>query len=152
MVRETGSDNSDTNGNGVRLTPVMQQYQDLKEQHPDTILFFRIGDFYETFHDDAKLVSRELEIVLTSRSKSGDNPIPLAGVPYHAAEGYIAKLIGKGYRVAVCEQVGDPKTTKGVVKREIARIITPGTVIDSAFVPSAAASFLMAALPDPKQQ
>jgi len=152
MVRETGNGSPPENGNGTRLTPVMQQYHDLKEQHPDTILFFRIGDFYETFNEDAKLVSRELEIVLTSRSKSGDNPIPLAGVPYHAAEGYIAKLIAKGYRVAVCEQVGDPKTTKGVVKREIARVITPGTVIDSALVPSVAATYLMAAMPGPGQQ
>jgi DNA mismatch repair protein MutS len=154
MVREAGTENKTEtgNGNGIRLTPVMQQYHELKGQHPDTILFFRIGDFYETFNEDAKLISRELEIVLTSRSKSGDNPIPLAGVPYHAAEGYIAKLIGKGYRVAVCEQVGDPKTTKGVVKREIARVITPGTVIDSGLVPSVAATYLMAVSPDGKQQ
>jgi DNA mismatch repair protein MutS len=152
MVREPGPDNRNENGNGAKLSPVMQQYHDMKVQHPDTILFFRIGDFYETFHEDAKLVSRELEIVLTSRSKSGDNPVPLAGVPYHAAEGYIARLISKGYRVAVCEQVGDPKTTKGVVKREIARVITPGTVIDSAFVPSAAATYLMAVTPSAKQQ
>jgi len=152
MLREPETGNKAENGNGARLTPVMQQYHEMKEQHPDTILLFRIGDFYETFNEDAKLVSRELDIVLTSRSKSGDNPIPLAGVPYHAAEGYIAKLIAKGYRVAVCEQVGDPKTTKGVVKREIARVITPGTVIDSALVPSTAATYLMAALPDAKQK
>jgi DNA mismatch repair protein MutS len=125
----------------------MRQYQELKAKYPDTILFFRIGDFYETFNSDAELVARELEIVLTSRSKSGDNRIPLAGVPYHSAEGYIAKLVGKGYRVAVCEQVGDPKTAKGIVKREISRIITPGTVIDSAMLPSAAATYLMALCP-----
>ncbi len=135
---------------GERLTPVMRQYQELKKEHPDTILFFRIGDFYETFNSDAELVSRELEIVLTSRSKGGDNRIPLAGVPYHAADGYIAKLVGKGYKVAVCEQVGDPKTTKGIVKREISRIITPGTVIDSSMLPSAAAAYLMALCPDAK--
>ena len=82
------------------------------------ILFFRIGDFYETFESDAELISRELDIVLTSRSKSGDNRIPLAGVPYHAADGYIARLVGKGYKVAVVEQVGDTKNTKGIVKRE----------------------------------
>ncbi|WP_292347266.1 DNA mismatch repair protein MutS, partial [Methanoregula sp. PtaB.Bin085] len=122
----------------------------LKAQHPDTILFFRIGDFYETFNSDAELVARELEIVLTSRSKSGDNRIPLAGVPYHSAEGYITKLVGKGYRVAVCEQVGDPKTAKGIVKREISRIITPGTVIDSAMLPSSAATYLMALCPETK--
>ncbi len=155
MVREAadGDEGAGTasTGNG-RDTPVMRQYRELKEQHPDTIVFFRIGDFYETFEADAELVSRELEIVLTSRSKSGDNRIPLAGVPYHAADGYIAKLIAKGYRVAVCEQVGDPKTTKGIVKREIARVITPGTVIDSALVPSIAATYLMAAAPDAKGQ
>lgn len=137
---------------GQKLTPVMRQYHDLKKQHPGTILFFRIGDFYETFHEDAELISRELEIVLTSRSKNGDTRIPLAGVPYHAADGYIAKLVGKGYRVAVCEQVGDPKTAKGVVKREIARIITPGTVIDSSMLPSAAATYLMALCPGAKGQ
>lgn len=155
MVREAANGNEGTGagsaGNG-RDTPVMRQYRELKEQHPDTILFFRIGDFYETFESDAELVSRELDIVLTSRSKSGDNRIPLAGVPYHAADGYIAKLIQKGYRVAVCEQVGDPKTTKGIVKREIARVITPGTVIDSALVPAVAATYLMAAAPDAKME
>jgi len=152
MVREAadGDEEAGTASAGNRDTPVMRQYRELKDQHPDTIVFFRIGDFYETFEADAELVSRELEIVLTSRSKSGDNRIPLAGVPYHAADGYIAKLIAKGYRVAVCEQVGDPRTTKGIVKREIARVITPGTVIDSALVPTVAATYLMAAAPDVK--
>jgi DNA mismatch repair protein MutS len=128
----------------------MRQYQELKAQHTDTILFFRIGDFYETFNSDAELVARELDIVLTSRSKSGDSRIPLAGVPYHAADGYIARLVGKGYKVAVCEQVGDPKTTKGIVRREISRIITPGTVIDATMLPSQAATYLMALCPDAK--
>ncbi|MDD1689315.1 MAG: DNA mismatch repair protein MutS [Methanoregula sp.] len=152
MVREAGADSRTEDENGTRLTPVMRQYREAKEQHPDTIVFFRIGDFYETFEADAELVSRELEIVLTSRSRSGDNRIPLAGVPYHAVDGYIAKLIGKGYRVAICEQVEDPKTAKGIVKREIVRIITPGTVIDSTLVPSVAATYLMAVSPDAKQQ
>jgi len=137
-------------GSEVRLSPVMQQYRDLKEKYHDTIVFFRIGDFYETFYEDAELVSRELEIVLTSRSKSSDNPVPLAGVPYHAADGYIAKLVGKGFRVAVCDQVEDPKTAKGIVKREIVRVITPGTVIDSSMLPSTAATYLMALCPDAK--
>jgi DNA mismatch repair protein MutS len=145
MVREP-PDKDDASGE--RLSPVMRQYQEMKEKHPDTILLFRIGDFYETFNRDAELIARELDIVLTSRSKSGDNRIPLAGVPYHAADGYIAKLVGKGYKVAVCEQVGDPRTTKGVMKREIARIITPGTVIDPSMLPSAAATYLMALCPD----
>ena len=151
MVRATGSSHSDENDTSQRLTPVMRQYQELKAQHPDTILFFRIGDFYETFYDDAELIARELEIVLTSRSKSGDTRVPLAGVPYHAVDGYIAKLVGKGYRIAVCEQVEDSKTAKGIVKREISRIITPGTVIDSAMLPSAAAAYLMALCPGAKE-
>jgi len=150
MARETGPDPHNGSEPGQRLTPVMRQYQELKAKHPDTILFFRIGDFFETFNSDAELVARELDIVLTSRSKSGDNRIPLAGVPYHAVDGYIAKLIGKGYKVAICDQVEDPKTAKGIVKREITRIITPGTVIDSTMLPSAAATYLMALCPDTK--
>ncbi len=152
MVRETGPDRRTEDGDGARSTPVMRQYREMKEQHPDTILFFRIGDFYETFEADAELVSRELEIVLTSRSRSGENRIPLAGVPYHAADGYIAKLVGRGYKVAVCDQVGDAKNSKGIVKREIVRIITPGTVIDSTLVPSVAATYLMAVSPDAGQK
>ncbi|MDD1655637.1 MAG: DNA mismatch repair protein MutS, partial [Methanomicrobiales archaeon] len=93
-----------------RLTPAMEQYRSFKAQHPDAILFFRIGDFYETFESDAETVSRELEIVLTARSKdSSGHRVPLAGVPYHAAEGYIARLVAKGYRVAVCDQVEDAR-------------------------------------------
>ncbi len=134
-----------------KLTPVMRQYRELKSKYPDTVLLFRIGDFYETFEADAELISRELEIVLTSRSKSGDNRVPLAGVPYHAVDGYIAKLIARGYKVAVCDQVEDPKTSKGIVKREIVRVITPGTVIDSSMIPSSAASYLMALCPDTKR-
>ncbi len=130
----------------------MQQYRDLKEKYHDTVVFFRIGDFYETFYEDAELVARELEIVLTSRSKSGDNRVPLAGVPYHAADGYIAKLVGRGFKVAVCDQVEDPKTAKGIVKREIVRVITPGTVIDSSMLSSTAATYLMALCPDAKEK
>ncbi|MDD1683796.1 MAG: DNA mismatch repair protein MutS [Methanoregula sp.] len=150
MARETGLKRQNGNDASPRLTPVMRQYQELKAKHPDTILFFRIGDFYETFNSDAELVARELDIVLTSRSKSGDNRIPLAGVPYHAADGYIAKLVGKGYRVAVCDQIEDPKTAKGIIKREISRIITPGTVIDSSMLPSVEAAYLMALCPEAK--
>ena len=150
MAEETGPGKESGSAAAERLTPVMRQYQELKAKHPDTILLFRIGDFYETFNTDAELVARELDIVLTSRSKSGDNRIPLAGVPYHAVDGYIAKLIGKGYKVAICDQVEDPKTAKGIVKREITRIITPGTVIDSTMLPSAAATYLMALCPETK--
>ncbi|MDD1705280.1 MAG: DNA mismatch repair protein MutS [Methanoregula sp.] len=134
-----------------RLTPIMKLYRDLKIQYPDTILLLRIGDFYETFEEDAELVSRELEIVLTSRGKTGDRKIPLAGVPFHAVDGYIAKLIGRGYRVAICDQIEDPKFAKGIVKRAITRVITPGTVIDSSMIPSSAASYLMALCPDAKR-
>jgi DNA mismatch repair protein MutS len=128
----------------------MRQYRELKEKYADTVLLFRIGDFYETFEEDARTISRELEIVLTSRSKIAGTPIPLAGVPYHAIDGYIAKLISKGYKVAICEQVEDPKTAKGIVKREIVRVITPGTVIDSSMLSSSAATYLMAVCPGKK--
>ena len=150
MTHKSPKDHTGESENGARLTPVMRQYWEIKEKYPDTILFFRIGDFYETFESDAELISRELEIVLTSRSKSGDNRIPLAGVPYHAADGYIAKLVGKGYKVAVVDQVGDTKNTKGIVKRELVRVITPGTLIDSAMLSSSAASCLLALCPDRK--
>ncbi|MCK9591558.1 MAG: DNA mismatch repair protein MutS [Methanoregula sp.] len=150
MTFESPKDHSGNNENGARLTPVMRQYREIKEKHPDTILFFRIGDFYETFESDAELISRELEIVLTSRSKSGDNRIPLAGVPYHAADGYIAKLVSKGYKVAVVDQVGDTKNSKGIVTRELVRVITPGTVIDSTMLSSSASSCLLALCPDMK--
>jgi DNA mismatch repair protein MutS len=150
MTHESPQDPSGDRENGPRLTPVMRQYWEIKEKYPDAILFFRIGDFYETFESDAELISRELEIVLTSRSKSGDNRIPLAGVPYHAADGYIAKLVGKGYKVAVVDQVGDTKNTRGIVKRELVRVITPGTIIDSAMLSSSASSCLLALCPDLK--
>ena len=134
---------------GGRLTPAMAQYQEMKARHPDAILFFHIGDFYETFGRDAETVSRELDIVLTSRSKDRDkNRIPLAGVPCHAAEGYIARLVAKGYSVAVCDQVEDPGVSKGIVKREVVRIVTPGTVMDETLLPSFAAHYLLSIFPD----
>ncbi len=152
MTHESSQDISDDAEQTARSTPVMRQYWEIKKKHPDTILFFRIGDFYETFERDAELISRELEIVLTSRSKSGENRIPLAGVPYHAADGYIAKLVGKGYKVVVVDQVGDTKNARGMVKRELVRVITPGTVIDSAMLPSSASSFMLALSPDTKNK
>ena len=112
----------------MKLTPMMQQYKSIKEQYPDAILFFRLGDFYEMFFDDALLASRILDIALTSRDSK--NPVPMCGVPYHSADTYIAKLVSKGYKVAICEQVEDPKSAKGIVKREVVRIITPGTVME----------------------
>ncbi len=114
----------------AELTPAMRQYLRIKEQHKGCILFFRMGDFYEMFFEDAVLAAKLLEITLTSRNKGKEDSIPLCGVPYHAGASYIAKLIGKGYKVAVCEQLEDPKTAKGVVKRDVVRIITPGVVVD----------------------
>ncbi len=121
----------------------MKQFARFKQKYPDCILFFRMGDFYETFYEDAKICSRICGLVLTSRSK-GDNPIPLAGVPYHAVEGYLKKMLQAGYKVAVCEQVEDPKTAKGVVKRDIVRIVTPGTLTDDILLDAKEDNFLCA--------
>jgi DNA mismatch repair protein MutS len=109
-------------------TPLMKQFHEFKAQHSDAILFMRCGDFYEMFHEDARTVSRELQIVLTSRNKNSPNPIPMAGIPHHAYEDYAAKLISRGYKIAMCEQVEDPKLAKGLVKRAVTQVITPGTV------------------------
>ena len=114
----------------TELTPMMQQYLQVKEQYKDCIVFFRLGDFYEMFFEDAELASRELEITLTGRDCGLEQRAPMCGVPHHSAHSYIAKLINKGYRVAICEQVEDPSMAKGVVKREVTRVVTPGTVID----------------------
>src|SRR3989338_1904528 len=111
-------------------TPAMKQYQNIKGDYPDSILFFRIGDFYEMFFDDAITASKALNITLTSRDKNKENPVPMCGVPHHAVDIYIGRLIRKGFKVAVCEQMEDPKTVKGVVKREVIRVITPGTVLN----------------------
>ncbi|MFQ5781139.1 MAG: DNA mismatch repair protein MutS, partial [Nitrospiria bacterium] len=111
-------------------TPLMKQFLRIKEKYPEAILFFRVGDFYEMFFDDAVTASKILQITLTSRDKNKENPVPLCGIPYHAASGYIAKLIRSGASVAVCEQVEDPTSAKGIVKREVVRVITPGTVIE----------------------
>ncbi len=126
-----------------KLTPAMKQFSRFKAKYPDCILFFRMGDFYETFYEDAKTCSRVCGLTLTSRSK-GSNPIPLAGVPYHAVDGYLKKMIQAGYRVAVCEQVEDPKTAKGVVKRDVVRIVTPGTLTDDILLDAKEDNFLCA--------
>lgn len=135
-----------------RLTPAMTQYLEIKSRYPDALLLFHIGDFYETFGPDAETVSRELDIVLTSRSRDREgNRIPLAGVPCHAVNGYIARLIEKGYRVAVCDQVEDPKAARGIVKREVVRVVTPGTIMDEMLIPSPAAQYLLAIHHDGKR-
>ena len=123
-------------------TPARRQYLRMKKEHQDEVLLFRMGDFYETFDDDARIMSRELEIALTSREMGPGGRIPLAGIPYHALESYLAKLIKKGYRVAICEQVSDPATSRGLVDREVVRVVTPGTVIEESLLKQKANNFL----------
>lgn len=113
-----------------QYTPMIQQYLKIKAEYQDAFLFFRLGDFYEMFFDDAIKASKELEITLTSRDGGGDERIPMCGVPYHSADSYIQQLIEKGYKVAICEQTEDPKQAKGVVKREVIQLITPGTMME----------------------
>ncbi|MGL5355650.1 MAG: DNA mismatch repair protein MutS [Cetobacterium sp.] len=124
-------------------TPLMTQYKEIKEQNQDSVLFFRLGDFYEMFFEDAVTVSRELGLTLTSRNKEKGIEVPLAGIPYHSSAGYIGKLVAKGYKVSICEQVEDPKTAKGIVKREVVRIITPGTIIDTEYLDEKSNNYLM---------
>ena len=117
-------------GKVAELTPMMQQYMQTKKEYPDCILFYRLGDFYEMFFDDALTASRELEITLTGKNCGLEERAPMCGVPYHAVDGYLNRLVSKGYKVAICEQVEDPETAKGLVKREVVRIATPGTNLD----------------------
>jgi DNA mismatch repair protein MutS len=112
-------------------TPLMRQYAAIKKQHPTALLFFRLGDFYELFFEDAVIAARELQITLTSRNKEKDQAIPMCGVPYHAAENYLSKLLRKGFKVAICEQMEDPKVAKKLVRREVTRVLTPGTALDA---------------------
>ncbi len=130
----------------AELTPMMKQYLEIKKDNPDSILFFRLGDFYEMFADDARTASRELDLTLTSRdkdpNKSAEEKIPMCGIPYHASEAYIARLIAKGYKVAICEQMEDPAKAKGLVKRDIIRVVTPGTVIDAACLDDKSSNFI----------
>ncbi|RKX23707.1 MAG: DNA mismatch repair protein MutS, partial [Candidatus Zixiibacteriota bacterium] len=116
-----------------KTTPVRKQYLQIKAQHPDAIVFFRLGDFYETFDKDAETAARELDLVLTSRPVAKGVRVPMAGVPHHAVEGYIARLIEKGYRVGIAEQVGEV-TGKGLVHREVRRVVTPGTIVEPALL------------------
>src|SRR3977135_2001521 len=115
-------------------TPMMQQYLRIKGQHPDTLLFYRMGDFYELFYEDARRAAALLDITLTARGQSAGEPIPMAGVPFHAVDSYLARLVRKGESVAICEQLGDPATSKGPVERQVVRIVTPGTVTDTALL------------------
>ena len=127
-------------------TPARRQYLRIKKQHPDEVLLFRMGDFYETFDDDARLVARELEIALTSREMGRGQRIPLAGIPYHALEPYLARLVKKGYRVAICEQTSDPAESRGLVERQVVRVVTPGTVIEDAILEQKANNYMAAVI------
>jgi DNA mismatch repair protein MutS len=129
------------------LTPIRQQYLRIKKQYPQAIVLFRLGDFYETFDEDAKIASRELEIVLTSREMGRGNKVPLAGIPYHALDNYLARLINRGYKVAICEQMTKPGETKGLVQREVVRLVTPGTVVEPGLLDSKANNYLAAVVP-----
>ena len=124
-------------------TPMMEQFWRAKKEQPDALLFFRMGDFYELFHDDAKLAAKELGITLTARSK-GDDAIAMAGVPVKAAEGYLIRLVQRGHKVAICEQLTDPKKTKGIVDRGIVRVVTPGTITEETVLDARENNFLAA--------
>src|SRR5206468_6558308 len=126
-------------------TPAMRQYLDAKQQHRDAILLFRMGDFYEMFYEDALVAARALELTLTSRARDPNGGgIPMCGVPFHAVDGYIARLVRKGFRVAICDQVEDPRKAKGLVKREVVRVVSPGTLTDANYLDAREPAFLMA--------
>ena len=128
----------------MALSPMMQEYLKTKEQYSDAILFYRLGDFYEMFFDDALTATKELELTLTGKDCGLEERAPMCGVPFHAAETYIKRLIEKGYKVAICEQVEDPKKAKGLVKREVIRVVTPGTTLDAASLDESKNNYLMA--------
>ncbi len=125
-------------------TPMMQQYLRIKADYKDAFLFFRLGDFYEMFFDDALKATKELEITLTSKNAGVEEKVPMCGVPYHSADNYIRTLVSRGYKVAICEQVEDPKTAKGVVKREVVQLITPGTVMENGMLDEKENNYLAA--------
>ena len=127
----------------AEYTPMMQQYLDTKAQYPDCILFYRLGDFYEMFFEDALTASRELEITLTGKNCGQEERAPMCGVPYHSVDGYLTRLVAKGYKVAICEQVEDPKSAKGIVKREVIRVVTPGTILDAQAIDETKNNYLM---------
>ena len=127
----------------AEFSPMMKHYLEIKEKYKDAIVFYRLGDFYEMFFEDAKTASRELEITLTGRDCGQEERAPMCGVPFHAAESYIAKLIQKGYKVAICEQLEDPKNAKGIVKRDVIRVVTPGTVIETSMLDEKKNNYIM---------
>ena len=127
----------------AQLTPMMQQYMETKGQYKDCILFYRLGDFYEMFFEDAITASKELEITLTGKNCGLEERAPMCGIPYHAVDGYLTKLVNRGYKVAICEQVEDPKQAKGIVKREVIRIVTPGTNLNTQTLDETRNNYLM---------
>src|ERR1700741_2096215 len=127
-------------------TPMMQQYFRIKAEPPNTLVFYRMGDFYELFYDDARRASKLIDITLTSRGQSAGEPIPMAGVPYHSVDTYLARLVRKGESVAICEQIGDPSKAKGPVDRQVVRVVTPGTVTDEALLDERRDTLLAAVL------
>ncbi|SPA47127.1 DNA mismatch repair protein MutS [Cupriavidus taiwanensis] len=144
LQKKTDPEQAQADATGSRHTPMMQQYLRIKADHPDTLLFYRMGDFYELFHDDAEKAARLLDITLTARGSSNGVPIRMAGIPFHSADQYLARLVKLGESVAICEQIGDPATSKGPVERKVVRIVTPGTLTDAALLPDKADTFLMA--------
>src|SRR5262249_12159248 len=125
-------------------TPMMQQYLRIKAQHPDVLLFYRMGDFYELFYEDARRAAALLDITLTARGQSAGQPIPMAGVPFHAVDSYLARLVRRGESVAICEQLSDPGSTRGPLERQVVRIVTPGTVTDAALLDERAETLVAA--------
>ena len=132
----------------AKTTPMMQQYLEIKSEYPDAILFFRLGDFYEMFMEDAVVAARVLDITLTSRNKGAAEEIPLCGVPFHSCQPYVSKLVQNGHKVAICEQVEDPKQAQGIVKRAVVRVVTPGLVVDTDTLDPRRNNYLMPLLPD----
>src|ERR1700733_14698507 len=125
-------------------TPVMRQYLAAKESHPDALLFFRMGDFYELFFEDAVVAARALDLTLTSRNRGAEDEVPMAGVPHHAATGYVQRLLDQGFRVAICEQMADPSTVKGIVPRQVVRVASPGVAFDDAALDARSNHYLAA--------
>ena len=133
-----------------KVSPVRKQYLDIKRKYPEAVLFFRLGDFYETFDEDAETISRVLDIVLTSRNVGKGQRVPMAGIPHHAAENYLSRLIDKGYHVAICEQIGD-EPVNGLMPREVVRIVTPGTLVEPGLLPGDANNYLAAVVIEEQQ-
>src|SRR5215472_10373866 len=127
----------------AQQTPVMRQYLAAKEAHPDALLFFRMGDFYELFFEDAVVAARALDLTLTARNKGAEDEVPMAGVPHHAASSYVQRLLEQGFKVAICEQMADPSKVKGIVPREVVRVVTPGIAFDDAGIDAKQNHFLV---------